>query len=1069
MTMVQYADITVHAPSSNETLASAADYASAAFQDPWDMNEQTDLGWFTFDTTSGSKSNLTNIVFANGRFSASAVTADPYISVVDTALYQGDIANLGKVGSNYKIDASKHRVFAIRMKMSEGHGAQLFWSKNTIYQDQSMSNPDNFPTYAGWGIYIVDIPSLGWYKVRGNAVGWTGYLDSLRFDPANKKVNIEIDWIRLVESDDSLRRTVQWSGQSGLVDIVLDNDRDESNGTLGVAARNVSGSSYSLYVGALQPNETYYVGVRNAGGGQLSYSPGSYTVNDIPCLTFTSPSEEGGEDFAASVLGNAWDMNALSDIDKYSYLAAPPGLTTIAAQNKAGKSLGNISVLTGTNINFFGAPGDPIIYPLWFDGGRGAANSIDSAKYRILVLKMAIPGPWDLNLGSVARVMWHVQGEFNGNVEKMNQSAAMVVQHKGGTVVLDTIITDLKTLNLWASQSNTGWNGSIDGFRVDPHEFSAPKTFYIKSVKIAAFEKADSSYVIEWDHRDQLASSPTLALYRDSNKTGFDGQLIASGLNPATGKYTWNTSGLAAGTYYIYGVFSDGRNSNRTYAMWPIVVSHSGSATGKISLSRKSLIFGGSGSISTPAQSFIVRNTGSGTMAWTVSSNASWLTTSPKSGTNSGLVRVSVNPANLARGTYAGLLSVKSANAVNSPQTVAVTLNVYRSSSTGKPFGDFATPLNGAIVSSSIPVTGWALDDIGVQTVAIYSGSTRIGDAIFVEGARPDIVTAFPNYPMNYRAGWGYMMLTNFLPNGGNGTYVITAKAIDREGRETVLGARTIKVDNVHAVKPFGALETPSPGGVASGKSFVNWAWALTPPPNKIAINGSTITVYVNGAALGHPVYNLYRADIAQLFPNHLNRMGAFGKYVLDTTKYADGLHNIQWVVRDNAGNQDGVGSRYFNIQNFNNRESAESLSAGDEPGVKTSPFHGVPLYEMSLPATLDDKTPVSVLTGFSDSDDFRPFFPGADGATLVEIHELERIVLKLAPGTSGCLLAAGLPCPLPAGSTLDREHGVFYWSPGVGFNGDYELAFSDARQVSYQKIRVRIKPLEFSPPLKKK
>jgi hypothetical protein len=99
--------------------------------------------------------------------------------------------------------------------------------------------------------------------------------------------------------------------------------------------------------------------------------------------------------------------------------------------------------------------------------------------------------------------------------------------------------------------------------------------------------------------------------------------------------------------------------------------------------------------------------------------------------------------------------------------------------SPGPPFGSFDTPIDGSTVSSSTAVTGWALDDSGVESVKIYRGPednlVYIGDTVFVEGARPDVETAFPGYPNNSKAGWGYMMLTNFLPNGGNGTFTIHA------------------------------------------------------------------------------------------------------------------------------------------------------------------------------------------------------------------------------------------------------------------------------------------------------
>ena len=37
---------------------------------------------------------------------------------------------------------------------------------------------------------------------------------------------------------------------------------------------------------------------------------------------------------------------------------------------------------------------------------------------------------------------------------------------------------------------------------------------------------------------------------------------------------------------------------------------------------------------------------------------------------------------------------------------------------------------------------------------------------------------------------------------------------------------------------------------------------------------------------------------------------------VLDTTSLANGIHTIAWSVTDNQGRADGIGSRYFWVQN---------------------------------------------------------------------------------------------------------------------------------------------------------
>ncbi len=101
------------------------------------------------------------------------------------------------------------------------------------------------------------------------------------------------------------------------------------------------------------------------------------------------------------------------------------------------------------------------------------------------------------------------------------------------------------------------------------------------------------------------------------------------------------------------------------------------------------------------------------------------------------------------------------------------------------------------------------------------------------------------------------MMLTNSLPNSGNGIFVIHAYASDKEGHTELLGTKTITCDNANAVKPFGAIDVPGQGAATSGK-FWNGGWTLTPLPNTIPTDSSTINVFVDGQNLGHPTYNQY-------------------------------------------------------------------------------------------------------------------------------------------------------------------------------------------------------------------
>lgn len=130
-------------------------------------------------------------------------------------------------------------------------------------------------------------------------------------------------------------------------------------------------------------------------------------------------------------------------------------------------------------------------------------------------------------------------------------------------------------------------------------------------------------------------------------------------------------------------------------------------------------------------------------------------------------------------------------------------------------------------INHRIPVTGWALDNKGIACVKIYRAEVKnlvyIGDAVFVAGARPDVAALYPEYPDSTKAGWGYMMLSHFLPNGGNGIFTFHAIATDMEGTDVTLGTTSVTIDNANSVKPFGTLDTPTQGGTASGRNFVNW------------------------------------------------------------------------------------------------------------------------------------------------------------------------------------------------------------------------------------------------------
>ena len=57
----------------------------------------------------------------------------------------------------------------------------------------------------------------------------------------------------------------------------------------------------------------------------------------------------------------------------------------------------------------------------------------------------------------------------------------------------------------------------------------------------------------------------------------------------------------------------------------------------------------------------------------------------------------------------------------------------------------------------------------GAGRIRTAAGAAQIfvGFAVFIDGARPDVPAVYPSAPVNTRAGWGFMVLTNMLPESG--------------------------------------------------------------------------------------------------------------------------------------------------------------------------------------------------------------------------------------------------------------------------------------------------------------
>jgi alpha-tubulin suppressor-like RCC1 family protein len=470
------------------------------------------------------------------------------------------------------------------------------------------------------------------------------------------------------------------------------------------------------------------------------------------------------------------------------------------------------------------------------------------------------------------------------------------------------------------------------------------------------------------------------------------------------------------------------------------------------------IISGSAFTSQTAAQTVRLLQTEGAPFTWTATSRTPWLTVTPVSGSGSTPLSVGVrfDASVSAAGNATGTVDVSVTGASTNVVPITVTLRVVSSTAAvSPPFGVFETPAGDAtVLAGSIAVTGWTLDNIGVQRVELWrdlqagettppftstpsdprSGKVFIANATFVDGARPDVEAQNPTIPSNYRAGWGYPLLTWGLANQGNGTYTLYAFAFDEENNVATIGSKTIVVNNNAATKPFGSIDTPAIGGDAAGPNF---GWGLTPKVNGVAtckVPSNGVQVSIDSGPLQPVSYGDARTDIAAAFPGFSNTGAAGGHFIFDWSTLAPGAHTIGWLITDDCGRADGVGSRFFNVASGSSQTAA-------------------PVTGAAVVATeTESDAPITVARSYGELPEILD--PRITGSRIVEIEQGGRIELRTPRGyETAYQIANGEKRAPPLGSTWDTDSGIFYWQPAPGFLGTYRLVFSNGRE----RISVRV------------
>ena len=201
----------------------------------------------------------------------------------------------------------------------------------------------------------------------------------------------------------------------------------------------------------------------------------------------------------------------------------------------------------------------------------------------------------------------------------------------------------------------------------------------------------------------------------------------------------------------------------------------------------------------------------------------------------------------------------------------------------GSSKGVLDKPGTGATINETYNLSGWFLDESGVSKIEVLVDGKVVGQASYGD-SRADVKKVYPDYN-NGNAGFHYALDTKKLSNG---KHTITVKETGKNGWTSTLPGKAVNVSNAK-----GVLDTPLVNEKTKGQYNVK-GWYLDPS------GVSKIEILVDGKVIGKAFYGDSRLDVKKAYPAYNNANAGY-HYVLDTTKFGDGLHSI--TVRETGRN----------------------------------------------------------------------------------------------------------------------------------------------------------------------
>jgi len=575
--------ITLTSPIIDSSFLEGDDYFSAILNNPIDFDDRRDLLW-------EERFDEPTINVNQGNWNGTYLERDAYIF----PLFHGFVGtmNSGDFGIKKPIESTKYTLISYKNTISDRTNWTLNWSRNGTWPPLTPTNIQAIDGILTPNSVVrhLDGSSVYYLHDMSNNIEWTSQeVTGFRINPsfqALQGTNLSFDWIRVADPNTGTILKIEWNtsnvSQSPVnttpqVNIYIDHDGSGYDGDF-IGRVAYTDNSFDLNTAALPPGDYYfYLELKNNFGPDATLTTSNYsgkiTINGRPRIEFINPSFTSGEDYATSVVQNAWDMNDDQDV-----LNDNLGIQNTDFINP---------VFDGVKFCAEAFNPEPGIKPHSDNRVELQIDEncpISTKKFRYLTYELEvdptnfgnISDKVDNEGGWVTRWVWWNQGiQIDGsstatNVTYEGRRSYHIDLHQPKNEILD---------NSDNFPSQTGWLGNeyIEKLRIDPLENNTPAIFCLYDIKLTAIpEPINTIFKIEFDTKDFEIESGSVDFYVDLDNSGFDGVYVGSKAIPQFGivyDFSFSTSSFANGEYYIYAVSKDSfGNVSKIYSEVPIKI-----------------------------------------------------------------------------------------------------------------------------------------------------------------------------------------------------------------------------------------------------------------------------------------------------------------------------------------------------------------------------------------------------------------------------------------------------------------------------------------------------------------